>query len=147
MTSRKYVSLPAAIVPPILSPSPLCLLPPASCPLCLSSGYAVLKKVKDSRCGTPLLLSQLPHQCIILPNLTSLPTQSFSLPAVLTPSPTPTRFFLFFFISFLHPSSPVRLHGSPITAAEGTKLKLLPQAVSCMPPACMETDMTQGVLP
>lgn len=75
-------------------PAPICFLPP-----CLSSGYAVLKKVKDSRCGTPLLLNQLPHQCIILPNLTSLLTQSLSLPTALTPSPPPTRFFSLFFSS------------------------------------------------
>ena len=105
----KYVNLPAAIVSPILSPPSL---PPASCPCVFLLGYAVLKKVKDSRCGTPLLLYQLPHQCIILPNLTSLPTQSFSLPAALTPSPPPTPFFLFYFSSLpFIPCSPVRLRG------------------------------------
>lgn len=87
-------------------PAPTCSLP-----LCLSSGYAVLKKVKDSRCRTPLLLNQLPHQCIILPNLTSLPTQSFSLHAALTPSPPPTRFFFFFFFSS-RPFIPPALLGS-----------------------------------
>lgn len=112
-------------------PAPICYLP-----LYLSSGYAVLKKVKDSRCGTPLLLNQLPHQCIILGNLTSLPTQSFSLPTALTPSPPPTPFFPLFFISFLYPCSPVRLSGSPITAAVGSWLKLLPQAVSMHARSC-----------
>lgn len=93
-------------------PAPIWFLP-----LCLSSGYAVLKKGKDSRCGTPLLLSQLPHQCIILPNLTSLPTQSLSLLTTLTPSPPPSRFYyLISCLSFI-PASPVRLSGSPITAA------------------------------
>lgn len=85
-------------------PAPICYLP-----LYLSSGCAVLKKVKDSRCGTPLLLNQLPHQCIILGNLTSLPTQSSPLPTALTPSPPPTRFFpLFSSLSFI----PAALLGS-----------------------------------
>lgn len=92
----------------LLSFLPSCHLPPSHLrlgPWVFLLAFAVLKKVKDSRCGTPLLLNQLPHQCIILPNLTSLPTQSFSLPATLTRSPPPTRFFPFFhvFPSSLHP--------------------------------------------
>lgn len=98
----------------LLSFLPSCHLPlslsarAASCllHLCLCSGYTVfcslfifLNKEKDSRCGAPLLLNQLPHQCIILPNFTSPPTQSFSLPTTLTPSPPPTPSFSLFFSS------------------------------------------------
>lgn len=77
--------------------------------LCLCSGYPFfflffiyfffLNKEKDSRCGAPLLLNQLPHQCIILANFTSPPTQSFSLPTTLTPSPPPTPSFSLVFSS------------------------------------------------
>lgn len=68
--------------------APICF-----CPCVFLLGYAMLKKVKDSKCGTPLPLNQLPCQCVILPNLNSPPTRSLSLPAALTPSPQPTQFF------------------------------------------------------
>ena len=84
--------------------------------LLLFSGCSLKSR---SRCGKPLHLNQLPQQCVILPNLSSLPTRS----SAFSPSPPPTKESFYFFHRSLYPCSPVRQHGPPITVLQKSLLR------------------------
>lgn len=104
--------------------------------LCPCVFFLLAKKVKDSRCGTPLLLDQLPHRCIILPNVTSLFPLNPSPSLLLSLPHLHPRHFVFFhlFPSSLQPrsASAHQLQQQQWAASSGNSHR----RSSCMQEAC-----------